>query len=121
MHACVCVAVCVCVCAFVCVWLCVCVCVWLCILCDILSSMQGLNAGPQGPVGYNGSTGPQGPRGEPGPEAVGGVINLNDYCRTEHWDCNIEGGSCGTASIVPPVSRHTLSSQPWRGEWERED
>ena len=74
-----------------------------------LPSLQSLTAGPQGPMGYNGSAGPQGPRGEAGPEAVGGRINLNDYCNTEYKECAMTGGSCDTAMMVAPVSLPALS------------
>ena len=78
-----------------------------CVICALSPfPLQSITAGPQGPMGYNGSAGPQGPRGEAGPEAVGGRINLNDYCRTEHKECTITGGSCDTIMTVAPVSLH---------------
>lgn len=114
------VSVCVCVCVgcvgvYVCVYMCgwVYVCVQVCfyvIPVPFLLSLQGLNAGPQGPMGYNGSAGPQGPQGEAGPEAVGGVVNLSNYCHTMRWECDLEGGSCDTDGAVAPVSIPALST-----------
>lgn len=68
--------------------------------------------GPQGLRGYNGSAGPQGPQGEDGPEAVNGLIDLNDYCRPTQWECDLAVGesSCNTEDTVAPVSMHALGS-----------
>ena len=86
---------------------------------SFLFSLKSLNAaGPQGPMGYNGSAGPQGPQGEAGPEAVGGVVNLSNYCKTKRLECDLVGGSCDTNGLVSEVSVPALTHALTSGRME---